>query len=93
MHAEEPPGVETFPKTERSSGAMERVNCWEYKQCGREQDCPAYPHHGRNCFAVTGSMCGGVQQGSYAEKIQKCRESCDFYNGVMDGTIVDKKAS
>ena len=72
---------------------MEFVNCWESKKCGREKECPAYPHHGRNCFAVTGSWCGGVKQGSYVDKIQKCRETCGFYKGMMDGTIDVKQAS
>ncbi len=72
---------------------MELVNCWQYKKCGREKECPAYPDHGRNCFAVTGSWCGGVEQGSCAEKIQKCRETCAFYKWIMDGTLFEKKAS
>jgi methyl-accepting chemotaxis protein len=66
---------------------MQRINCWEFKKCGREKDCPAYPHHGRNCFAVTGSWCGGALQGSYEAKIEKCRTTCAFYQGIMDGSI------
>ena len=72
---------------------MKLVNCWEYKKCGREKECPAYPHHGRNCFAVTGSWCGGVEQGSYFDKIRACRETCTFYKGMMDGTIDMEEAS
>jgi hypothetical protein len=62
---------------------MERENCWEHRKCGREQGCPAYPHHGRACFAVTGTWCRGEKQGSYDEKIAKCRKVCDFYKDLM----------
>ncbi len=35
----------------------------------------------------------GVEQGSYAEKIQNCRDTCAFFKGIMDGTLFEKKAS
>jgi hypothetical protein len=35
-------------------------------------------------------MCRGEKQGSYEEKIQKCRSTCDFYNGIMGGALSDK---
>lgn len=59
-----------------------RPNCWERMQCGREGNCPAYPNFGRACFAVTGTMCRGEDQGSYREKIRNCR-SCSFYEELM----------
>ena len=67
------------------------TNCWEFKKCGREKDgakalelgvCPAYPDHGRDCWAEAGTLCGGKVQGTSAEKIGNCRK-CDFYLGVM----------
>ncbi|MBI4966383.1 MAG: hypothetical protein HY913_24095 [Desulfomonile tiedjei] len=58
-------------------------NCWEAIQCGRSKECPAYPKFGRDCFAVTGTVCRGETQGSFEEKIGKCR-ACDFYKGLMD---------
>jgi len=69
---------------------MARQNCWEVLKCGRQEGCPAYPNHGRACFAVTATMCRGEKQGSYEEKIQKCRSTCDFYNGIMGGALSDK---
>lgn len=62
---------------------MDRPKCWEHLRCGRERECAAYPSHGRNCFAVTGTMCRGEKQGTYEEKIQRCRESCEFYKVLM----------
>ena len=72
---------------------MERENCWEDRKCGREKICPAYPHHGRACYAVTGTWCRGEQQPSYAAKIEKCRGMCDFYKevmGVLEWERIDK---
>lgn len=63
------------------------MNCWEFKKCGREAGgakavelgvCPAYPNHGNHCARVTGTLCGGKVQGSFALKLKNCME-CDFY--------------
>ena len=63
------------------------MNCWEYKNCGREQGgskeqemgrCPAFPDHGKHCARVAGTFCGDIVQGSFAEKLADCM-SCDFY--------------
>lgn len=64
---------------------MAGTNCWEHTKCGREEECPAYPDHGRDCFAVTGTWCRGEEQGSYEEKIEKCRRLCKFYEELMGG--------
>jgi hypothetical protein len=37
---------------------------------------------GRICWAVAGTMCGGVVQGSFASKLGSCLR-CDFYQAVM----------
>ena len=66
---------------------MEYQSCWEFTKCGREQNCPAFPHHGRACFAVTGTWCRGQQQPSYEAKIGECREVCGFYKDVMGITL------
>ena len=36
---------------------------------------------GRSCWATTGTFCGGIVQGSYAQKLNSCL-SCDFYKMV-----------
>jgi len=64
---------------------MASVNCWEYVDCNREDQCPAYPNDGRVCFSVTGTICRGEVQGTYQEKIKKCRELCDFYKDELTG--------
>jgi hypothetical protein len=71
------------------------VNCWEFEKCGREPGgakvaelgaCPAAPDHGRECWAVAGTLCGGKIQGTYVEKIGNCIK-CDFYQKVMRGEL------
>lgn len=66
---------------------MQRKNCWDVLACGRQGVCPAYPDNGRNCFAVTSTLCGGEEQGSYQEKINKCRRACGFYESMMGGEL------
>ena len=65
---------------------MKDVTCWEFKKCGREKtkDCPAVPYHGRGCWRVAGTMCGGKVQGTFAEKMDNCQQ-CDFYKLVKAG--------
>jgi hypothetical protein len=64
------------------------MNCWEFKKCGREAGgakaaslgvCPAYPDHGKNCMRISGTLCGGQVQGTFAMKLGNCMK-CDFYN-------------
>jgi hypothetical protein len=71
------------------------MNCWEFKKCGRELGgvkakelgvCPAYPNHGRHCARLTGTLCGGKVQGTFAMKVGNCIQ-CDFYkSGDYDRT-------
>ncbi len=37
---------------------------------------------GRACWAVTGTLCGGEVQGTFAVKLISCME-CEFYKRVM----------
>ena len=74
---------------------MAKKNCWEYKKCGREKGgakadelgvCPAYPDHGRDCWFIAGTLCGGKVQGTNAEKYGNCQK-CDFYKKIMRGNL------
>jgi hypothetical protein len=73
----------------RTMGPREsmNMNCWEIKKCGREKGgakaaelgiCPAYPAHGKHCAKISGTLCGGKVQGSFASKLVSCL-NCDFY--------------
>ncbi len=52
--------------------------CWEFKKCGRQQTCPAYPQQGNHCARIAGTLCGGKVQGTFAAKLPNCMQ-CDFY--------------
>jgi two-component system NtrC family sensor kinase len=66
----------------QSDEELKNVPCWEYMQCGRDVNdeikCPAYPHFGQVCWAVAGTLCAGKIQGTFAQKINDCR-NCRFY--------------
>lgn len=64
-----------------------RLKCWEFMKCGREEGgigvdhlgvCPAFPDDGHRCAAVVGTFCDLVQA-MYAKKHTGC-ENCPFFN-------------
>ena len=81
---------------------MNKLNCWEFKHCGRQPggaqvtrlgQCPAATdtrvtglhdglNGGRVCWAITGTLCGGQVQGTFAMKLVNCMD-CDFYKQVL----------
>jgi len=83
---------------------MAKLNCWEFKKCGRESGgekaeelgvCPATVDErtdgihggkkgGRCCWVITGTLCSGEVQGTFAKKHSNCKK-CDFY------ALVDKE--
>lgn len=69
------PTVSNAPAPESS-----KPPCWDVKDCptDRRDNCPAYPNEGSKCWMVTGTMCGGSQQGSFIHKMQKCK-ACNVY--------------
>ena len=66
----------------QSPEESQKINCWEYMKCAREEDattkCPAYPNFGRMCWAVAGTFCEGKAQGTFAQKYEDCKK-CAFY--------------
>lgn len=61
-----------------------KENCWDDLKCPPERKdcCPAYAEsRGRECWLVTGTRCEGETQGSYAEKINHCR-NCPHYQKI-----------
>jgi methyl-accepting chemotaxis protein len=59
-------------------GRIMAMNCWQFMKCGNEQQCPAYPDNGRDCWHVTGTLCGGEVQGTAEEKRETCLFRCEF---------------
>jgi len=71
-------------------------NCWEIKECGREKrrppgdtigSCPAWPDRGHSCWTVTGTLCDGEVQGTFAQKEVDCLK-CQVYQlyNIRTGT-------
>ncbi|MEW6218320.1 MAG: methyl-accepting chemotaxis protein [Thermodesulfobacteriota bacterium] len=71
------------PRGADTAGA---VQCWSIKNCPpeRRDGCPAYPRHGDSCWMVTGTLCGGKEQGSFHDKISNCQR-CEVYLKVHGG--------
>lgn len=81
----------------------QKINCWEYKKCGREPGgrnadkdcvCPAAAENafntfnnginaGRSCWLVAGTFCDDEIMGTFAEKIDTCK-NCSFYKKVQE---------
>ena len=60
-------------------------SCWVIKQCPteRKKTCPAWEFKaGKMCWFINGTICDGVSQKSWKEKIKKCR-SCEALAPVL----------
>jgi diguanylate cyclase (GGDEF)-like protein len=63
------------------------VHCLQKKTCTKE-GCPVYHEEAARCWQIAGTYCGGVIQGSFAEKYQNCRR-CDVFQAACP-TIVEE---
>jgi len=70
----------------QSKEDMKCKPCWEHMGCKQEstheESCPAYPHFGRICWAVAGTLCSGKIHGTYAQKIHDCH-NCGYYKMIQ----------
>jgi len=63
--------------------ALSRTPCWEAMGCDRAGEdaldpCPAWPHFGRACWAVSGTLRGGAPAGTRACNLGDCAD-CGFF--------------
>jgi signal transduction histidine kinase len=78
--------------------ANQKLNCWEFLECGRgpgdHYPCPAAvdaicdgvnggENAGRVCWCVAGTFCYGQVQGDFAQKMDACF-ACDFFGKVKE---------
>ena len=66
-----------------SSGHSKR--CWAIEGCPVEtrQKCPAWEFQcGHLCWFINGTICHGEPQGSWREKMEKCRE-CEVLRSIL----------
>ena len=65
------------------------IPCWKIKKCNKK-DCISYESKDIPCWYVTGTMCKGGIQGTYAQKIEECKK-CKVYNSYV-GDEIEKLA-
>jgi hypothetical protein len=78
-----PPAVERhlYFLVSRLNPANGRTPCWEAKDCPpeRKAGCPASEFNsGDLCWLINGTICGGVVQKSWKEKMKNCR-TCEVF--------------
>ncbi len=56
--------------------------CWKVKGCDN-RDCPCYGRENIRCWLVTGTYCGGVVQGRFAQKLESCTQ-CSVYQEAVE---------
>ena len=71
----------------RKDAAPAGPACWEALQCGRAGEnvtdpCPAWPHFGRACWAVAGTLCEGKVRGTQAGVLGDCGD-CGFFRETV----------
>ncbi len=54
-----------------------RNNCWDIMAC-KHKECPAYGKLNHRCWYLAGTQCPTCVEGTYAKKIQSCRQ-CIVY--------------
>ncbi|MBF0199117.1 MAG: PAS domain-containing protein [Planctomycetes bacterium] len=56
------------------------TDCWDIMDCPSERQvkCPAFPHNGKNCMEVPGTMCQGQKHPDVDLKVYECM-SCASY--------------
>lgn len=62
----------------RKMGRMNKP-CWTVKKCPseRKKQCPAWEYRsGTICWFVNGTVCDGVVQSNWKEKMKICRKCC-----------------
>lgn len=60
------------------------INCWDVMNCPPERSamCPAYQSSEKRCWVISGTWCGGVQQGDAESKRHNCM-NCRFFNKAL----------
>jgi DNA-binding XRE family transcriptional regulator len=60
--------------------------CWEKRNCRQKQRerCPAWEFAaGDLCWFINGTICNGHVQGSWKEKMERCR-SCAIFQSILE---------
>ena len=60
--------------------------CWVLKKCSpeRKEQCPAWEFQtGDLCWFINGTICDGVRQKTWKDKMKICR-SCEVFTGLLE---------
>ncbi len=73
-----------FFLSKKNNDTSSSLPCWEVKQCGMKEECPAYEFScGHLCWFICGTRCDCTEQLSAKEKIGICR-SCDILKSLLE---------
>jgi len=62
----------------------ELVPCWEQKDCGQKEACPAWEFQsGHLCWFLCGTLCDCTVDTSYKDKINICRD-CKIFQSLVE---------
>ena len=64
---------------------VERIRCWEIKNCSRE-NCPSFHDEDFRCWLKAGTLCGGEVQGDFATKYRSCF-ACEVLKKVEEDEL------
>ncbi|MGC1403811.1 MAG: helix-turn-helix transcriptional regulator [Thermodesulfobacteriota bacterium] len=70
----------------REKSASSPKPCWTIKKClpERKKQCPAWKYKAGNlCWFINGTICEGLVQKNWSEKIQICR-NCEVFKPIFD---------
>ena len=74
-----------FLTTRIRAERSKRKSCWMIKNCPneRKKQCPAWEFNaGKLCWFINGTICEGLVQKNWNDKIKICR-SCEVLNYIM----------
>ena len=74
-----------FLVSRRRETYKEREPCWMIKKCPdeRKKQCPAWEFQaGRLCWFINGTICEGMVQKNWSEKMKTCR-SCEVLSSLL----------
>ena len=64
---------------------VKKKNCWTIKKCPaeRKKKCPAWEFNsGKLCWFINGTICEGVNQKSWHQKMKFCR-TCEVFEHLI----------
>lgn len=62
---------------------LQRKPCWDRKECGRKEECPAWEFQaGHLCWFMCGTLCECTSERSCKEKMEVCKQ-CEVLTSLL----------